>query len=214
MISDENSKFLDRFKEECKSKSSDEIVQRHLIDGSSYFFNELYTTDDEFHFKKSIADSLGVHIRDIVLVGSGKLGFSIKPEKADLRLYLFKKFDYEFSINDNNKKSDLDVAIVSGRLFDDQLIKLYQHTDCYLDSVISSGARNQIAKYILKGWIQPNTLPKDYKISQNIEDTQSLLSQKYKREVNIGIYKSWFYFEKYHQRNIHTLSLNLLAHSE
>lgn len=209
----QSSEFLARFKEDCKSREPDEIVQRHLIDGASYFFNKLYSLDDEFEFKKSLADSLGVHIRDIVLVGSGKLGFSIKPEN-DLGLYLFKAFDYDFSMNEDNKKSDLDVAIVSSQLFDDQLVKLYQHTDCYLDSVINSGARNQIAKYVLKGWIQPNTLPNDYNISQSIEDTQIHLSKIYKRDVNIGIYKSWFYFEKYHQRNIETLSLNLTASSE
>ncbi|MFL1404168.1 hypothetical protein ACJO2E_02335 [Marinobacter sp. M1N3S26] len=203
--------YFDHFIEDCKTKPEDEVVQRHLIDGESYFFRAHFDINEEFHFKRDIAKSLNVHIRDIVLVGSGKLGFSIKPDRPGSSLYLFKKFDHDFNEDNSKPKSDLDVAIVSGRLFDDQLVSLYDHTDCYLQSAIDPRDRNQIAKYVLKGWIVPKLLPDGYEISPEIEKTKRELERKYRREVNIGIYKSWYFFEKYHRNNIFNLSLNLMA---
>lgn len=202
---------LMRFKLDCKEQSADEVVQKHLIDGASYFYGLYYDGYEEFHFKKSIASSLNVHIRDIAIVGSGKLGFSIKPDKDSPGLYKFKVFDHDHDQDNENKKSDLDVAIVSSRLFDDQLENLYEHTDCYLNTVFPVKDRNQFSKYILKGWIRPDLLPENYKISPDIENVQLELCQKYNRDVNIGIYKSWYFFEKYHINNIRTLSLNLIA---
>ncbi|WP_211828683.1 hypothetical protein [Kistimonas asteriae] len=202
---------LVKFKSDCQDKGVEEVVQKHLIDGASYFFNLYYDEDEEFLFKKSIADSLNVHIRDIVIVGSGKLGFSIKPDKDEPGLYRFKSFDYDYDKDTGNKKSDLDVAIVSSRLFDEQLRNLYEHTDSYLLASFPARERNQFSKYILKGWIRPDLLPRNYTISPNIEKVQQDLSSKYSRDVNIGIYKSWYFFEKYHTNNIHTLSLNLIA---
>ncbi|WP_434999785.1 hypothetical protein ACRZ5S_18190 [Vibrio scophthalmi] len=202
---------LKDFKSDCMSLKEDIVVQKHLVDGTSYFFQLYYDEAEEFVFKKSLAESLDVHIRDIAIVGSGKLGFSIKPSQSDSRLYQFKVFDQDFDEDPSNKKSDLDVAIVSGQLFDEQLVSLYNHTDAYMDTVFSGGAKNQFAKYVLKGWIRPDKLPDDYTISPTINNVQEELSNKYKRDVNIGIYKSWYYFEQYHRNNIQTLSLNLIA---
>lgn len=67
-------------------------------------------------------------IRDIAIVGSGKLGFSIKPDKDEPSYFPFKAFDAV-------KKSDLDIAIVSNRLFDSQLVKLYEYTGHYLGNI-------------------------------------------------------------------------------
>jgi hypothetical protein len=202
---------LKNFKFDCRTLETDVVVQKHLIDGSCYFFDLYYEDTEEFDFKKAISSSLNVHIRDIAVIGSGKLGFSIKPDEYIPGFYQFKTFDYDFDLDENKKKSDLDVAIVSNQLFDHQLKNLYEHTDCYINTIFPPKKRNQFAKYVLKGWIRPDKLPDDYKISPNIDGIRSELSKKYGRDVNIGIYKSWYYFEKYHQNNIHSLSLNLIA---
>lgn len=200
---------LKSFKYDCQHSTKEIVVQKYLIDGGSYFFQLYYDSYEEFIFKKKLATSLGVHIRDIAVVGSGKLGFSIKPERNSPGLYLFKNFDYEHDNNNNKKKSDLDVAIISSSLFDDQLFSLYEHTDYYRDSKFTS--RNQLAKYILKGWLKPDMLPNEYSISPTINSIQYEFKKKYNREINIGIYKSWKFFESYHMNNIHNINLNLIA---
>lgn len=197
--------LIDGFKKDCKTKDASIVVKKHLLEGSSYYF-DLNGDTDEFQFKIDIANSLGVHLRDIIIVGSGKLGFSIKPDKDKLEFYPYKSFDEE-------KKSDIDVAIVSNRLFENQLINLFEYTSHYVSKDIwkNKRDRNSLAKYVLKGWLKPDFIPRDYKISDSINFIQNKYKMKYARDINIGIYKSWYYFENYHVKNIENIQLNIDA---
>jgi hypothetical protein len=132
--------LLEEFKSHCISLKPDIMVQKYLIENETYFFNKV-KIGEEFEFKKNIASILNVHIRDIVIVGSGKFGFSLKPDEKVPGLYLFKEFDF------NNKKSDLDVAIVSSTLFDKEIKNLYNHTSHHKNNW---GDRSSLAKYALK----------------------------------------------------------------
>ncbi len=193
---------VDEFKKECIDLDSDIVVQKYLIDGSSYYFDKIQL-GNEFEFKKEIANILTVHIRDIVIVGSGKLGFSIKPDDTvpDARLFLFKKFD-------ELKKSDLDIAIVSSQLFDIEIQNLYTHTGWYRN--FSWKQKNDFAKYVLKGRFIVRFLPLDFQLSKEIETVQHKYKMKYGRTVNIEIYKSWYFFETYHNNNVLSIKLNLI----
>lgn len=202
---------VDLFKKDCLELEEDVVVQKHLIDGSSYFFDTF--EQDEFQFKKDIARSLNVHIRDIAIVGSGKLGFSLKPDKTYTGYYNFDKFDNAFNTNSQNKKSDLDIAIVSSTLFDQQLVNLFNYTSQYIKVDIWNERtdRNSFAKYILKGWLKPDFIPKGYEISSEINKMANLYEKMFQREINIGIYKSWFFFENYHLNNIQKIKNNIIA---
>ncbi len=201
---------LEEFKMDCNSFSPEIIVQKNLIEGESYFFKDL-EPHEEFVFKKELAESLNVHIRDIAIVGSGKLGFSIKPDKVDNRLYEYKSFDYDFNLDGNNKKSDLDVAIVSETLFDKLLLELYRQSNSYTTEDLNWGNRKSFAYYILKGWFRQDFMPINFIISPSADLVVTKYENKYKREVNIGIYKSWYYFESYHRNNIYNIQLNNIA---
>ncbi len=121
--------MLEQFKTDISNDFNSElIVQKYLIDGDSFFFRE-YFPNEEFEFKKGLADVLNVHIRDIAIVGSGKLGFSLKPNAAESALYEFKAFDFNFKADANNEKSDLDVAIISDTLFEYFLKDIYIKTN-------------------------------------------------------------------------------------
>ncbi|MFL0061335.1 hypothetical protein, partial [Tenacibaculum maritimum] len=80
---------VETFKKYCINLKPDVLVQKHLIEEKTFFFNEI-RKGEEFDFKKDMASILNVHVRDIVIVGSGKLGFSLKPDNASEGLYLFK----------------------------------------------------------------------------------------------------------------------------
>lgn len=196
---------LEKFKMDCNSEDPNIIVQKYLLDGNSYFFSEIEDSD-EFTFKKNLSDALGVHLREIVIVGSGKLGFSVKPDKDEPGYYPFLKFD-------EKSKSDLDIAIVSPLLFDSQLRNIYQFTGSYTKSEIwrNNTHRNGLAKYILKGWLKPDLVPQGYEISRKINEFRSNYKMKFGRDINIGIYKSWFYLENYHHNNIKNIQLNIIA---
>ena len=209
---------LKEFQKACINKESDIVVQQYLIEGSNYFFENYYDRNEEFIFKKELAESLDIHVRDIAIVGSSKLGFSIKPEQGAEALYLYKKFDFDYLKNDKNDKSDIDIAIISSRLFDKQLFELYKYTNSYAYKDIDKIFGNQKtyiqhSKYILKGWLRPDKIPRKYNISSTIEDFREKYKKKYGRKINFGIYKSWDYFESYHANNIKILQLNLISQS-
>lgn len=199
-----------QFISNCTNLNSDIVVQQHLIDGSSYFFDTFYP-NQEFHFKNDIAKSLKVHIRDIVIVGSGKLGFSIKPSDGNLSNYNFFDFDHNFNKNNEEEKSDLDIAIVSGKLFDEQLIELHRHTKGYSDQSYNNRKQGDFAKYILKGWFRPDKIPNDYSITSDVTKVQEEYRSQYGRKIKFGLYKSWYFFESYHENNINRIKLNLIA---
>ena len=191
--------ILDEFKQHCITHKPDVLVQKYLIENGTHFFDKI-KTGEEFDFKKDIASKLDVHIRDIVVVGSGKLGFSLKPEKDSPGLYLFKEFD-------SKKTSDLDIAVVSTTLFDNALKNLYTHTS-YYKNIWSD--RNDLAKYVLKGKIATRFLPVDFTLTKEIANVQEHYQMMYGREVNIEVYKSWYFFETYHVENIKNIQINLI----
>ncbi len=201
---------VNEFKKICILLDSNFIVQKYIIDGPTYFFDDIFI-GDEFEFKKEIANILKVHIRDIVIVGSGKLGFSLKPDHdvPETGLYKFKKFDHDFELDNNLNKSDLDIAIVSSRLFDIELENLYNHTDSYKYFIGKN--RTDFAKYILKGRFKIDYLPIDFPLTNELSLAQSNFKSIYGRNVNIEIYKSWHFFEKYHINNLLSIKLNLIA---
>lgn len=178
------------------------------------FFQHIEKGLDEFDFKKDIAETVKVHVRDIIIVGSGKLGFSLKPyiSKRKRSFFNFYEFDFKWKRNNSNKKSDLDIAIISSELFDRQFVNLYNESSFYrLEYVEEWGQRNAFAKYLLKGRLATRYLPSKFKLSDEIKDVQEKYQIKFGREINIEIYKSWYFFETYHSNNLTNINLNLIS---
>ena len=73
------------------------VVQKHITFGDSYILDR----DQYFTLKRNISEKFRIHPSQVILVGSGKLGFSIAPTKR------FRHF---------GDQSDIDVAIVSSEL--------------------------------------------------------------------------------------------------
>lgn len=189
------------FTENCIRLKPDIVVQKFLIENESYFFSKI-KVGEEFDFKKDLASTLDIHIRDIVIVGSGKLGFSLKPDSSESGLYLFKSFD-----SNPHKKSDLDIGIISQSLFDKEMRNLYDYTNYYRNIWDD---RNSFAKYMLKGKLAIRFLPIGFKLSDQVKNVVEKYQMEYGREINLEIYKSWYYFETYHQENIKTIQVNLI----
>ena len=47
-------------------------------------------------------------------------------------------------------------------------------------------------------------------MTQDIAKVQEKYRMKYGRDVNIEIYKSWYFFETYHEENIRNIQMNLI----
>lgn len=90
--------MLEEFKVDLNSLSSLQLIRKYILNGSCHVLNR----DQHFRLKEEICDHFKVDFNHVILVGSGKLGFSIKAEKR------FQSFGEE---------SDIDVAVVSAELF-------------------------------------------------------------------------------------------------
>jgi hypothetical protein len=133
--------------------------------------------------KERVSDHFQVQFNDVILVGSGKLGFSIKPQRRFL------------SFNDD---SDIDVAVVSTELFH----KVWKEVYLYKKSKADWPKSSNFFRYLSDGWIRPDLLP----TSEYFEFTafwwRAFTDMSISREfgpysIKGGLYHSQFFFEEY-----------------
>ena len=92
------------------------------------------------NLRDEIATQFSIHSNDVIVVGSAKLGYSVSPLKA------LKPFD---------DSSDIDVAIVSAKLFEVYWLEMYRAKKRMIEWPELPDAR----KYLFSGWIRPDKLP-------------------------------------------------------
>src|SRR5262249_38426705 len=121
-----------------------EIVQKHILTGSPVAL----TADDYFALRHEVARQFGIHSVEVVLVGSCRIGFSLtdktkqnRPRYSRLRA-----------------GSDLDLVVVSARLFDQLLDAVFEYSQTNLAfSKSPEGVR--FRNMLFRGWIEPRGLP-------------------------------------------------------
>lgn len=200
--------------------SYEQIFQKHIVDGTSYFFEHLLKDSyREYKLRHLVAEYLEVHIHEVIIVGSSKLGYSLSPKNA------FRHFDEEFRRTKNHRsKSDLDIAVVSDRLFDNLTKRVFEYTDSfrtkwieneyYFDDRLSKLGMPVYLKYFeyaSKGWFRPDMKPKGFEFC-SLDGYQSLTQKifaEFRRKLGLGVYKDWYFFKHYHIDNIKRLSNKL-----
>lgn len=168
-----------RFRGDLRMHSVDELVQRYITYGDAYALDP----DQYFELKSLVASEFRVHHSEVLLVGSGKLGFSIVEKKR------YRHF---------GDTSDLDLAIISPALFD----------AIWLDAYEFWRAKNfwpeyaQFKEYLFRGWIRPDKLPpaetfrrrKDWwEFFRYLTATQRFGPYR----IAAGLYRSWSFLEAY-----------------
>lgn len=193
----------DDFIEELKKDymSDDELVDRYILYGTPYIFER--EEQKYFELKKEICSNFEIESKkNIIVVGSSKLGFSLAPNKR------FRE------IQDD---SDVDVAIIDEYLFDNYWKKLYEYN-------VSLRSRNEneekryrkFLEYLFKGWLRPDLFPFRYKGQQDWFDFFKSISYKNydKRKVAGAIYRNEYFFKKYHEENIKSLREEIKLYGE
>lgn len=168
-----------RFKKDLSTEETLTIVNKYIIHGRS----ELLDDERYFTLKDSVAKKFNIHSTSIFMVGSAKLGFSIKTSRRFLPF---------------SDTSDIDVAIISGDLFE----KIWKEVYIYRNEAGWWPEANEFRKYLFKGWIRPDFLPtgKSFTLAQEWWEffrgvTESGAFGPYK--VSAGVYHSLFFFESY-----------------
>lgn len=198
----------------------EDIVKKHLIESETYFFNEyIKKKNAELELKTILSKSFSIDNENIFIVGSGKMGFSLKPKN------LFKKFDNKYSFTKIIKdRSDLDIAIISDDLYQRIGKSMYNYTAAYNKKWEKNEyypKKNELIfpvplcykyfEYYTKGWFRPDYKPLGFDFCENgsFEELKGKINKLIKRKGSIAIYQNWFYFSEYHINNIKNLSLKL-----
>lgn len=180
---------IEAFKADLSRLDAGQIVDKWILTGSCAVIS-----DETTH---AIADNISrkfqIEFTSIVVVGSARLGFSIKPSR---RYGIF------------GEDSDVDVAIVSTDLFERVWREAYEFD--------RSGAywpeKGQFRKYLSRGWIRPDMLPTEetFEFSQGwwpFFNNLEIPDCPYK--IAGGIYHSHFFLRAYQRTAVEQCMMEL-----
>lgn len=171
------------FQQQLRTRDIVYMVRRFTTFGIPF----VVTADQYFDLKSQIADRFEIHPSEIVMVGSAKLGFSIKPKKR-----------YQYF----GEESDIDMAIISPNLFETIWLKVLEYYEArdfwYYER------KSKFQEYLFQGWIRPDMLPPSdlFPIRKDWWSFFQGLSSLMGYKVAGGLYKSWHHFELYQSRAV------------
>lgn len=173
--------LITKFKLDIRNLSPIDIVRKHIISGDCY----ILTSEKYFDLRSEVAEHFNIHPNEVLVVGSGKLGFSIAPKKR------YTPFGNE---------SDIDVAIVSSYLFDQMWQAAYKYSKdmgAWDTKIIFEG-------YLFQGWIRPDKFPpsRQFNISAEWWEFFRVLTNRNKYGdygIKCALYKSWYFLEQYQE---------------
>lgn len=196
---------LDQIKEDVLKMDCRQFYLQHIVRSDNWYFENILNypvsenqkiSDD---FRMTISESMGISFNSIMIVGSGKVGYSLSPTEK-----MFAPFCVDAS--GGRKISDIDVAIISYDLFED-FWKLFRAS---YSSKYSSTYKN-LYNEIYRGYINEkniiNIAPCRREWNSISAESKKLLSEKLfiKHEITYRIYRSWEDFEEYNLKNISKL---------
>jgi hypothetical protein len=182
---------MERFKFDLPKLSADSMVDRHVVFGDSFILND----DLYFTIKEEVADHFKIHPPEVVMVGSGKLGFSIVGAKR------YREF---------GEDSDIDLAIVSSPLFD----RIWEEVFDARGKLGYWPDEQHFSQYLARGWIRPDKLPpaRSFPLAADWWNFfQGLaVSGNYGRyKVRGGLYRNWTFLKGYQTLAVQGCKLEL-----
>lgn len=166
-----------------------DFCRKYTLHGTPVVFAG--SEDQYYDFRKRIAESFNINFHEVFITGSAKLGFSPHKEKA-------------FSL-----ESDVDVAIVSARLFEEIMSNIYDYqiqlrSDRKAVSERELGEYHRFLEYAAMGWMRPDLLPTSFQIEELKKNWFSFFqsisygkSEVGNYKVNAGVFKTYWHFEQY-----------------
>lgn len=190
---------LTEIKDDIIALPSKDFYIKYILRSDNWYFethigqskeDAIRLTDD---FKSIVSQSLGISFNNISVVGSSKVGCSLTPISVQ-RDKLFRCF---------NEESDIDIAIVSGKLFETYW-NLFRHSY----SEVNKRHYKYISRGIYRGYINEKylTLIDGCRKEWNEKAAKSkkiLRNELYiQPEITYRLYRSWEDFEEYHIQSI------------
>ncbi|MCG3691094.1 hypothetical protein [Aliarcobacter butzleri] len=222
-IEDEINKNISAFKADLLNLKNlnddylDHFIIKWIIEGDNFFLKNIHNNRlrareldlqyTEIKFKYEVSKKLNISHTNVIIMGSSKNGFSLKPDKDNSLNYSFKHF--------NEDKSDIDLTIIDSNIFDKELESIYKETQHYRKDLINlifdskENSYDNFSRYVLRGLIKSDLLPNNYKWPEYINEISRTYVHKFQIDVTIAIFKSWEYFMSYNRKNLQKIQKNI-----
>lgn len=183
--------YLARFKTDLAQLTAGEMFDRYVTPNDC----KGLTGVDHGALRGRIADNFKVDLTSIIIVGSAKVGFTLvrkKPRRDHPERPMFSPFF---------EGSDVDVAIVSDRIFDEiwKECLLFWHSSGYSDEYgYWQDHGIDFRRYHFRGWMRPDKLPTGGRFTYRNEWFDFFLKLTSERAagdypIKAGVYREKFF---------------------
>ncbi|TAY90229.1 hypothetical protein [Rhizobium leguminosarum] len=186
--------YIEGFKTDLLSLSSHEIYAKYIEIDQCRGFETL----NDGTLRQIVADHFGISLAEVIIVGSAKLGFTLRPKRA-------RDSDEEDRprFSPFSDRSDVDVAIVSPTVFDavwEQTFTFW-HSSGYLQGNYWPKG-GDFRQYIFRGWMRPDMLPSEGTFTYKnhwFDFFRSLTNLRAAGDFKIsaGLYRNMHFLEHY-----------------
>ncbi len=190
------------FKRDLQEQRIKDVIRKHITTGDP----AVIPGDVYFELRRRVADQFVLHPSEVVLVGSCRLGFSLKPKGKNRERY-----------NPAGPTSDVDLAIVSPGLFDSYWDRVFDLVRRNRDWSLRHGAL--FTRDLFNGWMTPSQLPNLPQFNDAVlwaeffaELTRFRLCGM--RTVQARLYRSWYRLEAYQEIMVTQCRSELIARGD
>lgn len=194
---------IEEIKADLENKTEKQFYTEYLIKSPNWYFENVLGNNLEESIrigddaKLIISENFKISFNSVMMVGSGKIGYSLSPKK------LFQPFNNDEKVR---KVSDLDFAIISSDLFNEYWMKFRksfksQYKETYL----------HIYQDLYRGYINEKNIEtvdgcrRDWNELVSPSKKELLTKLFIKNEISFRVYRSWEDFEDYNIQNIRTI---------
>lgn len=170
---------MENFKKDLTHLNDTEMVNKYYLSGTAYIFDD----NHQYRLRQTVADFFSIDYTNVFIVGSAKLGFSIKSARR------FKPF---------SDRSDIDIVLVCTSLFEEiwREVFAFEKNGGFWPKI------NKFKLYHYQGWIRPDMLPLEYsftltkkwwKFFEDLSGSGNFGPYK----IRGGLYHSRYFFDAY-----------------
>lgn len=191
----------EEIEKDLKERDVREFYMKYLLRADNWYFENIlhvpkesiiHAVDD---FKMLVSESMDIGFNNVVMVGSGKVGYSLSPDK-------FLKPFYD----EGDEKSDIDIAIILPQLFD-YFWRLFRASY----NITNKRFYKYISRGIYRGYISDTDIMNiddcrvEWLEKSNDATKQLQRSMYFRHEIHYRIYRDWKDLEEYHVQAIESL---------
>lgn len=187
--------YMAAFKGDLTSLTAKEMFARYVAPDICRGLTDV----DQDRLREQIADHFQLPTSNVMIVGSAKLGFTLRHKKAKNEDEVDRPPFSEFSAG-----SDVDVAIVSDKLFDDIWKGCFNfwHTSGYANAPAYWPKGKDFREYFFRGWMRPDHLPSEggFRYKRDWFDFFRLLTSSRAAgdyRITAGLYREPYFLESY-----------------